>query len=57
MAFFEHDDCSLHYEEYGQGDPVLLLHGLGSSCQDWEYQIPMLHCLSLNLVLKGIDGY
>ncbi|MCI3946705.1 alpha/beta fold hydrolase [Pseudomonas syringae] len=42
MAFFEHDECSLHYEEYGQGEPVLLLHGLGSSGQDWEYQIPAL---------------
>lgn len=42
MAFFEHDDCSLHYEEYGHGEPVLLLHGLGSSCLDWEYQIPAL---------------
>ncbi|MCV4342209.1 alpha/beta fold hydrolase [Pseudomonas capsici] len=42
MNFFEHDGCSLHYEEYGQGEPVLLLHGLGSSCQDWEYQIPAL---------------
>ncbi|RMQ47006.1 Hydrolase, alpha/beta fold protein [Pseudomonas cichorii] len=42
MTFFEHDGCSLHYEEYGQGEPVLLLHGLGSSCQDWEYQIPAL---------------
>lgn len=42
MAFFEHDGCSLHYEEYGQGSPLLLVHGLGSSCQDWEYQIPTL---------------
>lgn len=42
MPFFEHDDCSLHYEEYGAGEPVLLLHGLGSSCLDWEYQIPAL---------------
>ena len=42
MAFFEHDGCSLHYEEYGQGTPVLLLHGLGSSGLDWEYQIPAL---------------
>lgn len=42
MAFFEHDGCSLHYEEYGQGSPVLLLHGLGSSGLDWEYQIPAL---------------
>lgn len=40
MAHFEHDGCSLHYEEYGQGTPLLLLHGLGSSCRDWEYQIP-----------------
>jgi len=40
MAHFEHDGCSLHYEEYGQGEPLLLLHGLGSSCRDWEYQIP-----------------
>jgi 3-oxoadipate enol-lactonase len=42
MAFFEHDDCSLHYEEYGKGEPILLLHGLGSSCLDWEYQISAL---------------
>ena len=42
MPYFEHDGCSLHYEEYGRGDPVLLVHGLGSSCRDWEYQIPAL---------------
>jgi pimeloyl-ACP methyl ester carboxylesterase len=42
MPFFDHHGCSLHYEEYGRGDPLLLVHGLGSSCQDWEYQIPTL---------------
>jgi 3-oxoadipate enol-lactonase len=42
MPWFEHDGCSLHYEEYGAGSPVLLVHGLGSSCRDWEYQIPAL---------------
>ncbi|WP_426140615.1 alpha/beta fold hydrolase [Pseudomonas sp. DWP3-1-2] len=42
MAWFESDGCTLHYEEYGQGAPLLLLHGLGSSCRDWEYQIPAL---------------
>ena len=42
MAYFEHEGCSLHYEEYGQGDPLVLVHGLGSSCLDWEYQIPVL---------------
>ncbi|HSX70646.1 MAG TPA: alpha/beta hydrolase, partial [Pseudomonas sp.] len=42
MPHFEHRDCRLHYEDHGQGEPVLLVHGLGSSIQDWEYQIPHL---------------
>ncbi|MDR2306876.1 MAG: alpha/beta hydrolase [Paucimonas sp.] len=39
MACFEHDGCLLHYEEHGQGEPLVLLHGLGSSSQDWELQV------------------
>lgn len=35
-------DCEIYYEEHGQGDVVVLLHGLGSSVLDWEYQIPAL---------------
>ncbi|WP_341962905.1 alpha/beta hydrolase [Pseudomonas sp. RC10] len=42
MPYFERNGCSLHYQEFGQGSPVLLVHGLGSSAQDWEYQIPAL---------------
>jgi pimeloyl-ACP methyl ester carboxylesterase len=42
MSYFDNDGCQLHYEEYGQGAPVLLVHGLGSSTRDWEYQIPEL---------------
>ena len=42
MPRFEHDGCNLYYETVGQGSPVLLIHGLGSSGQDWEYQIPAL---------------
>lgn len=33
---------NLHVELAGAGDPVLLLHGLGSSTADWEEQIPVL---------------
>src|SRR3989344_6105021 len=42
MAYFEHESCNLHYEEYGHGTPLLLVHGLGSSTLDWEEQIPAL---------------
>lgn len=32
----------VHYEMYGQGAPVLLIHGLGSSTEDWELQVEAL---------------
>ena len=31
---------ALHYEQQGSGLPLLLIHGLGSSGLDWEYQVP-----------------
>jgi 3-oxoadipate enol-lactonase len=33
-------DIELNYEEAGRGPPFVLLHGLGGSWLDWEYQIP-----------------
>ncbi len=32
----------LYYEAQGQGQPVVLIHGLGSSTRDWEAQVPEL---------------
>lgn len=32
-------DAELHYEERGAGEPLLFLHGLGSSTADWEPQM------------------
>ena len=40
MAFFQTSELKLYYETVGQGPPLLLLHGLGSSSQDWPLQIP-----------------
>jgi 3-oxoadipate enol-lactonase len=39
MAFFHAGDIDIYYETHGQGEPLLLIHGLGSSTRDWEMQI------------------
>lgn len=33
------DDIDLYYEIVGQGQPILFIHGLGSSGRDWELQV------------------
>jgi 3-oxoadipate enol-lactonase len=30
----------LYYEDQGQGPPLVLIHGLGSSTFDWRFQVP-----------------
>lgn len=39
------NDADLYYEEEGQGEAVLLLHGLGSSTLDWAPQVEALAAL------------
>ncbi|NOX60501.1 MAG: alpha/beta fold hydrolase [Chloroflexi bacterium] len=38
MPFVQVNDVKLYYEVEGQGDPVLFLHGLGSSGEAWFFQ-------------------
>ncbi|MEW6717216.1 MAG: alpha/beta hydrolase [Chloroflexota bacterium] len=33
------EGINIYYEVHGQGQPLLLIHGLGSSCRDWEFQV------------------
>ncbi len=40
MPQFQFDDLALNYVVAGDGAPLVLLHGLGGSIDDWEYQIP-----------------
>ena len=35
-------DLDVSYELTGSGVPVVLVHGLGSSGRDWEWQVPAL---------------
>lgn len=55
MAMFPSRDCLLYYHEHGAGDPVLLVHGLGSSSEDWELQVPALaaHYRVITLDVRG----
>lgn len=40
MARVRVDDFDMSYSEAGEGPPLVFLHGLGGSYEDWEYQIP-----------------
>jgi pimeloyl-ACP methyl ester carboxylesterase len=40
MASIALNGFQLHYEIAGQGTPVIFLHGLGSSADDWALQVP-----------------
>ncbi len=33
------DDLNVYNAVYGEGEPLLLLHGFGSSTRDWQYQL------------------
>ena len=56
MAYFEHEGCTLHFEEYGQGTPLILMHGLGSSTLDWEMQITDL-AARYRVIVPDVRGH
>ena len=42
MPNLQHNGLGIWYELWGQGEPILLLHGFGGSGQsDWRHQIPL----------------
>ena len=42
MPQAEINGIQMFWLDEGSGSPLVLLHGLGSSSQDWEYQVPEL---------------
>ncbi len=38
MPFFDADDAAIYYEEIGEGNPVLLMHGYALNSMMWEFQ-------------------
>lgn len=56
MPFFQTPELKLYYQTAGDGPPLLLLHGLGSSSQDWPLQIPDL-APTYSLLMPDIRGH
>ncbi len=42
MAWAELSDVRCYYESLGEGDPVLLVQGLGNTCRSWDELTPEL---------------
>jgi pimeloyl-ACP methyl ester carboxylesterase len=55
MAYFTHDSLEFYYAVQGHGQPLILIHGLGSSSRDWEFQVDSFaeHFQVITLDLRG----
>jgi 3-oxoadipate enol-lactonase len=40
MPKLQTNNINLYYEIHGEGQPLVFIHGLGSSTRDWESQVP-----------------
>ena len=40
MPTAQTNSIQLYYEMHGTGQPLVFIHGLGSSTRDWEAQVP-----------------
>jgi len=55
MAYFEHHGRALHYLERGRGEPLILIHGMGSSGADWTLQARALEP-HFRLIVPDLPG-
>ncbi len=49
-------DLDVYHEERGAGDTVLLIHGLGSSTEDWAPQVDAL-CALFHVITYDVRGH
>lgn len=47
----------LYYEDFGSGQPIILIHGWPLSGKSWELQIPMLLNLSYRVITYDRKGF
>ena len=51
-----HGPISLYAEEFGRGDPIVLLHGLGGSTYSWRFIAPVL-ARSHRVIVIDLKGF
>lgn len=56
MPTFRVRDVELSYQIEGQGLPLVLIHGLGSSARDWERQVPAF-CEQYRVLTFDLRGH
>lgn len=39
MPMIKNGEINTYYESHSRGEPLVFIHGLGSSSKDWEYQV------------------
>lgn len=57
MPYTEIAGSRLYYEEEGAGRPLVLLHGLGASGEDWEFVRPRLAAAGHRLIVPDLSGF
>ena len=55
MPLFSNANQSVHYLVRGQGEALLMIHGLGSSGADWAMQVPALE-RQFRLIVPDLPG-
>jgi 3-oxoadipate enol-lactonase len=55
MPFFSDVESSIHYLERGRGEPLLLIHGLGSNGAAWAFQVAALEH-RFRLIIPDLPG-
>ncbi|MFX1676557.1 alpha/beta fold hydrolase [Paraburkholderia sp. A2WS-5] len=57
MAYYVHAQRRNYYVEFGQGRPVVLLHGIGNSGRAWSPQIPPLVEAGFRVIVPDHAGH
>ncbi len=56
MPYARVNDIRMHYRRFGKGPPLLMLHSLASSGDDWAFQEPLFSS-RFELILPDLRGF